>query len=112
MKTTFKTLLKSVMQEKDVRVLNMRLNNLYASNKHSITYDDMLNLIQNAIMYNLNNKHVIEAANFYMKFKCLFFNFLKRKDIINIESIDELIDKKAKIDELNYDETLYYEIDE
>jgi hypothetical protein len=102
--TTFKTLLSSVFNEKDTRNLNQQLNHLYSTNHHNITYDDMLNLIQDTIFYNLQHDHKIEPGNFKMKFKFLFLSFMKRKKIINIESLDNIIDNNLNYKELTYEE--------
>jgi hypothetical protein len=92
--TTFETLLTPVFNAKDVKTLNARLDYIWITNRKNMQYGDMLNLIQDAITYNLANGHTIDAANFYWKFKLLFTDFMRHKKHIEFESLEQIREQR------------------
>jgi hypothetical protein len=86
----FIQLFKSVVSEKDATTLNNNVLKLYSM--HQFHYEDFQDLIQDAILYNLNKNHRIDAANLYLKIKYLYIDRLRHKSKISIQSLEKLIE--------------------
>jgi hypothetical protein len=94
MKTTFLTVLRSVFNDRDSSILNRQLVALYNLNKQSISYDDMLDIAQNTLLYNLRNGREIKPANFIWKFRNLLSDTLKHRGIITMISLGDITENE------------------
>jgi hypothetical protein len=65
-------------------------------NNQSVSYELMCDIIQDTIVYNIQNNHPIEVANFKWKFKNKLLDYFKHKNIIEIVSLDEIKEKQPQ----------------
>jgi hypothetical protein len=110
MKTTIQTLLKTVFDDNTAAKLNNEITKLY--NKNQVSYDDILDTIQDTIFYNLSHSHKIEKSNFMWKFYNLLNDRLKHKKRANLISFELLYEHESPVTFNEYETTInneYYE---
>jgi hypothetical protein len=54
-------------------------------------------MIQDIIVYNISNKHKIEAGNFRWKLNNKIKDYFRKKNIIQFISLEELQEKKPNL---------------
>jgi hypothetical protein len=85
-----KQLLTAVLSETDASNLSKQFTSLQCSNRNYVSYEDMLNLIQDSIVYSLNKKYEITSCRLNTIVRHLLINFIKHKKVIDIVSLTDI----------------------
>jgi hypothetical protein len=88
---TIYSLMRDVIPDKDCRVLAGQFGKLIYKFRGIINYEDMLDLVQDAMLYQLRNGYVITAKNLNVKVRYLLLDMVKHRKKITFMSLEDVM---------------------